>query len=205
MPLSHIEILVEEASMETALRELIPKLVGPVGCAFQRFQGKPALLRQMPERLRALRRMLRPDWLVLVVIDRDRDDCLQLKMRLEKEAALAGLATRANGIRGCLAVVNCIVVEELEAWYFGDWHAVTTAYPRLSAGIPGRMQYHDPDAIAGGTWEAFERVLQQGGYFLGGLRKIEAAQAIAPQMDPARNTSRSFQVFRDALLQAAAP
>jgi Domain of unknown function (DUF4276) len=205
MPLSHIEILVEEASMETALRELIPKLVGPVGCAFQRFQGKPALLRQMPERLRTLRRLLGPDWLVLVVVDRDRADCRQLKMRLEQEAAKAGLATRTNGIGGRVAVVNRIVIEELEAWYFGDWCAVTAAYPRLSAGIPGRMQYRDPDAIAGGTWEAFERVLQQGGYFPGGLRKIEAAQAIAPHMDPARNTSRSFQVFRAALLQAVTP
>jgi hypothetical protein len=93
-----------------------------------------------------------------------------------------------------------LFVEELEAWYFGDWSAVTAAYPRLSAGIPGRAQYRDPDAIAGGTREAFERVLQQGGYFQGGPRKIEAAQRIAPHMDPAR----SFQVFRDALLEAAA-
>jgi hypothetical protein len=205
MSLSHIEILVEEASMEMALRELIPKLIGPVDCAFQRFQGKRALIRQMPERLRTLRRMLRPDWLVLVVVDRDRDDCKQLKMRLEQEATSAGLATRGNGIRGHLAVVNRIVIEELEAWYFGDWSAVTAAYPRLPAGIPNRVPYRDPDAIAGGTWEAFERVLQQSGYFPGGLRKIEAAQTIAPHMDPTRNTSRSFQVFRHALLQAAAP
>ena len=41
------------------------------------------------------------------------------------------------------------------------------------------------------------------GYFSGGLRKIEAAEQIAPHMDPSRNTSHSFQVFRDALLEAA--
>jgi len=35
------------------------------------------------------------------------------------------------------------------------------------------------------------------------LRKIEAAEQIAPHMDPTRNTSRSFQVFRDALIEAA--
>ncbi len=34
----------------------------------------------------------------------------------------------------------------------------------------------DPDAIPGGTWEAFERVLQRSGYFQTGLRKLEAAQ-----------------------------
>jgi hypothetical protein len=64
-------------------------------------------------------------------------------------------------------------------------------------------RYRDPDAIAGGTWEAFERVLRQSGYFRGGLRKVEAARTIAPHIDPARNTSRSFQVLRDALVELA--
>lgn len=50
------------------------------------------------------------------------------------------------------------------------------------------------------SMEAFERVLQRGGYFRTGLRKIEAARAIAPYIDPGRNRSRSFAQFRDALL-----
>ena len=33
--------------------------------------------------------------------------------------------------------------------------------------------------------------------------KKEAAQAIAPHIDPARNVSHSFQVFRDAALHLA--
>jgi hypothetical protein len=45
--------------------------------------------------------------------------------------------------------------------------------------------------------------MREAGYFRTGLPKIEVAQHIAPHMDPARNTSRSFQVFRDALVQAA--
>jgi hypothetical protein len=90
----------------------------------------------------------------------------------------------------------------LEAWYFGDWQAVMAAYPRVSASAPNRAAYRVPDAIVGGTWEAFERVMIQGGYFQTGLPKIEVAQQIAPHMNPARNTSRSFQVLRDALLEA---
>ncbi len=46
--------------------------------------------------------------------------------------------------------------------------------------------------------------MQNAGYFPGGLAKVDAANQIAPHMDPARNTSRSFQVLRDALLEAAA-
>jgi hypothetical protein len=98
-------------------------------------------------------------------------------------------------------VINRIVIEELESWYFGDWTAVRTVYPRVAATITSQASYREPDTIKGGTWEAFERVLQKAGYFKGGLRKIEAARAIAPHMDPTRNTSRSFQIFREALLE----
>jgi hypothetical protein len=203
MPISHIEVMVEEASMETALRILVPRVVGPVHCTFQRFPGKPALLRQLPQRLRALRRMSVADWLALVVVDRDRDNCRRLKARLDHEAVLAGLSTRASNLDGSMAVVNRIAIEELEAWYFGDWPAVVAAYPRVPITIPNRVPYRDPDAIAGGTWESFERILQRANYFPGGLRKIEAAEQIAPHMDPSRNGSRNFQVFRDALIEMA--
>jgi hypothetical protein len=203
MPINHVEILVEEASMEEVLRVLVPKIVGPVNCNFQRFEGKRALLRQLSSRLRGLRRMIQSDWLILVVVDRDRDDCLMLKAQLESEAHAVDLATRSSRHSGPFAVVNRIAVEELEAWYFGDWPAVMAAYPRVSPSTPSRAAYRVPDAIMGGTWEAFERVMKQGGYFRTGLPKIEVAQQIAPHMDPSRNTSRSFQVLRDGLREAA--
>jgi Domain of unknown function (DUF4276) len=122
---------------------------------------------------------------------------------LEQATLDAGLVSRSRASGGRYDVLNRIAIEELEAWYFGDWPAVRAAYPRVPSGVPRRARYRIPDAIAGGTWEAFERILQDAGYFPGGLPKIEAAQAIAPHTDPARNTSRSFQVFRDALLAAA--
>ena len=97
-----------------------------------------------------------------------------------------------------------IAIEELEAWYFGDWPAVRAAYPGVSANIPGRAAYRDPDAIAGGTWEAFERILQRHGYFGQGLAKVQAATDIGDHIDAARNRSRSFAVFRDEIAEAAA-
>ncbi|MGH7753687.1 MAG: DUF4276 family protein, partial [Gemmatimonadales bacterium] len=63
--------------------------------------------------------------------------------------------------------------------------------------------FRDPDGIAGGTWEALERVLQRAGYFKAGLRKIEAARTISNNMDPDRNRSASFTAFRDALRELA--
>jgi Domain of unknown function (DUF4276) len=203
MPPSHVEVLVEEESMKAALGELLPKMLGSVSCAYHNFEGKHKLLRELPNRLRTYGRTLQPSELLLVVLDRDNADCRQLKKSLELQAANVGLRTRSSNPAGPFTVINRIVIEELESWYFGDWQAVTAAYPRVPATIPNRAPYRDPDAIAGGTWEAFERVMQRAGYFYNGVPKIEAARRIACRMDPARNTSRSFQVFRDALLGVA--
>jgi hypothetical protein len=82
---------------------------------------------------------------------------------------------------------------------------VCSAYPRTSRNVPGKAAYRDPDAIRGGTWEAFERVMQRHGYFEAGLRKVEAARAVAKFMDPMRNRSNSFAKFRDAVAEAAEP
>jgi hypothetical protein len=75
------------------------------------------------------------------------------------------------------------------------------AYPGVSKGVPHRHKYRDPDAIDGGTWEALERLLRQAGYYPAGLPKVEAARAIAQHMDPWANTSKSFQIFRDVVVE----
>ena len=120
-----------------------------------------------------------------------------LKNELEEVAWDAGLRTTSRDARW--QVANRIVIEELEAWYFGDWQAVQRAYPRVSPRIPNRSGYRDPDGVAG-TWEAFERILKRYGYFSNGLRKTEAARAIAEHIDPFENRSGSFSVFYRTLM-----
>ena len=117
----------------------------------------------------------------------------------------AGLATHSQPAGGQFTVINRIVIEELEAWYFGDWQAVKNAYPRVSPTIPRQQRYRNPDAIQGGTWERFQRVLQRAGYYKNGLRKIEAAQSIGPLIDLENSRSHSFQCFRDALKDLVGP
>lgn len=135
---------------------------------------------------------------ILVLVDRDDDDCNELKAKLVAAADRANQAA-PPGKNMASKVINRIVIEELEAWYFGDWEAVRKAYPRLSTSTPNQSRYRDPDAIRGGTWEAFERILKHHGYCRGRLRKIKAAEDIAVHMDPDRNRSRSFAAFRDAI------
>ena len=203
MSLVHLEVLVEEPSMEVALGCLLPRLLGSATFRIHVYNGKAALLRRLPERLRAYRTMLQPGWRILVLLDGDGDDCRTLKQVLERYAAAVDLMTKTSAIGQSWLVLNRIAIEELEAWYFGDWRAVLAAYPRVPSRIPLRAAFRHPDAIKGGTWEAFDRILRQAGYYPDGINKLRAAQRIAPHMDPARNTSRSFQVFRDALLEAA--
>lgn len=201
--LEKLIVFVEEYSMEAALELLLPKLLGDIEFQIIRFQCKDDLLLNSPNRLRGYATWLPENWRILVLVDRDDDDCSALKARLEQMAAAAGLMTKTKVGQGqCFQVVNRIAIEELEAWFFGDWSAVRAAYPRAPATIPQKAGFRDPDAINGGTWEAMERVLKRTGYFSTGLRKLELARAVAGHMEIPRNRSRSFQIFVGAVTAA---
>jgi len=189
--------------MEMALRTLLPRIVASTSFEVYPHQGKDELLRRLPERLRGYKSWIPPTWRIVIIVDRDDQDCAKLKASLEKMVTNAKLTTRSSARGKAYVVVNCIAIEELEAWYFGDWQAVCAAYPRVPPTHPSKSKYRDPDAITGGTWETFERVLQEAGYFREGLPKIEVARAIAENMSPERNTSRSFQFLRKVLAEMA--
>ena len=189
--------------MEAFLLALLPRVL-PENCSFRvhPFKSKQDLLRKLVKRLRGYHRWLPPDWRIVVLVDRDLQDCQELKVELEDTALSSRLPTRSRPGGDAWRVVNRVVIEELEAWYFGDWEAVQAAYPRVSPRIPRQAPYRDPDAIRGGTWEAFERILQRHRYYKGGLKKVEAARTIGEHIGPARNCSRSFTVFFDVLVEA---
>jgi hypothetical protein len=198
MPAAHIEFLVEEPSMEAALGPMVPKIIGLTSFQIYPHGGKSALLSRLQDRLNGYRSWLREDCRIVVLIDRDEENCIALKRRIVEMVRNAGLLPRGGGSASPFNVLTRIVVEELETWYFGDWAAMRSAYPRLPATLPQKPRYRDPDAITN-AWETLERVMRGAGYFTGGLRKLELAASVGPHMDPARNTSRSFQVFRDGL------
>ncbi len=191
--------------MEAFLRTFLPRLL-PVDRTFHvhPFQGKSDLLSKLEDRLRAYATWLPQDWRIVVVVDRDDDDCLALKSRLEQIAGRAHLITKSKARGQSWQIVNRIAIEELEAWYFGDWAAVQSAYQRLPTNIARKKGFRDPDAIAGGTWEAFERILQKHGYFKGGLSKIEVARTLGALIEPSRCESASFASFREGVSAALA-
>ncbi len=203
MKAGHLEILVEEPSMEAFLLGILPKLLGKQ-TSFQiyPFQGKDDLLNKLPARLRGYAAWLPATMRLVVLVDRDDDDCARLKGRIEKIGEEAGLQGKKEGGQRQWQIVTRIAIEELEAWYFGDWDAVRSLYPKVKKTVAKVARYRDSDAISGGTWEAFERLLQKAGYFKNGLRKIEVDRALGREFKPSQNRSPSFQVFCRALLEA---
>ena len=194
--MTRLEILVEEPSMEAALLEVMPRILK------NRAQWKPInmgskgkLLKALPARLRAYRKRIEngEDLKIIVLIDRDSDNCERLKRRLETIAREAGLTTKTavNG-QGDFQVVTRIAIEELEAWFMGDVDALKAAFTSMkSVNFPGN--FRNPDN--GGTWERLHRFLKRHGIYRKSYPKIEAARKIAKHMEPGRNRSRSFQSF----------
>ncbi len=194
-----LHFFVEEQSAEAALIELVPRILHEYDFDYDifTFQGKHDLLKKLPNRLRAYTHRPGEDWRVIVLIDRDSEDCLVLKGQLEQMARAANLTTRTVSPGG-FRVINRIAVEELESWFFGDVEALVAAYPRVDPNLAKQAAFRNPDAIKGGTAERLESILAHD--HPGGLEKIRAAQDISRHMQPAHNRSASFQTFRRALI-----
>lgn len=185
--------------MEIALRSLLPRIVPGVSFDIHVFQGKPDLMKKIGSRLAGYRDWL-PEYMgIVVIVDRDQEDCIALKAELENAALKAGLKTASTENDGPFQVLNRIAVEELEAWFFGDVPALAATYAGVSKSLDKRAPFRDPDAISGGTAEALERVLAKAGHFGGGLSKTRAAREISARMNVNTNRSKSFCVLRDGL------
>lgn len=148
MKTSRFEFLVEEPSMEAFLNTVLPRML-PAGAVFEihAFQGKQALLRKLEDRLKGYARFMANDHRIMVIVDQDNDDCKTLKSRLESACAKAGLRSKRVAATPNWQIATQIAIEELEAWYFGNWLAVCAAYPRIPKNTPSKKQYRNPDAI----------------------------------------------------------
>jgi hypothetical protein len=192
-----LEVLVEE---ESAAKLLNGQLRSWLRCGsrvtikVRKFRGKPDLLKNLPTLLNgysSLRRSGR-DIRVLVLVDQDLDDCMKLKADLESTAKSAGLITRRSAGGDSIAVVNRIAVRELENWYFGDWSAVQSAFPKVKSKVPA-LYSGNADRRDRKTSSEFEKALKRCG--IQNSSKPDWAARVGPSMVPERNTSQSFQAF----------
>ncbi len=184
--------------MEAALRVLLPKIRPEIEFDIHAFQGVNDMLTKLPNRLRGYAGWIPKEYRLVIVRDEDRKPCAKLKADIANMIVKAGLKPKIGKASG-FNVLTRIAVEELEAWLLGDVPALCATYEGVAKNIGNRRGFRDVDEIDGGTWEALERVLQKAGHFLNGLPKIQVAREVAANMDPSKNTSKSFQVFRDGL------
>lgn len=85
--LEKLIVFVEEPSMEAALEHLLPKMLADTDFEIRRFQCKDDLLKQLPARLRGFSAWLPASWALVILVDRDDDDCHELKRKMEQVAA----------------------------------------------------------------------------------------------------------------------
>jgi len=195
--MTQIEILVEEPSAKEALQHLLPKIIKGARCpTVLNLGSKYKLLKLLPGRLAAYRqRIANGEQLrIIVLVDRDSDDCKKLKDDLEKMAGQAGLPTKTSpDAEGRFLVLNRVAVEELESWFIGDPEALRKAFTSLPKINATTGIFRNPEN--GGTWEALHRFLKRHGIYKSGFPKIDAARRIAPHLEIAANRSKSFQAF----------
>jgi len=196
-----VDFLLEEESAAAALRQLLPRLLPGHTWRLRVFEGCRDLLDQLPQLAQGYRRRMQQpgqqDLRIVVVLDADGIGSRRLQ-QLESCAAAASLVTwQSAGPGAPFQVLNCLAVQELEAWFLGDPAAIQAAYPRVHPkhfkGLPP-----DPDTIAD-AWETLWRVLQKAGLFRAGKAKVTWATAIAPHLKPSRNCSVSFGYFCQGL------
>ena len=213
----HLEVLVEDLSGSIALEILLEKILGkndsehswrihpykgiggfPPGLKPKSDPRKRILLDQLPRILRGYGRSLPDHSAVVVVVDLDDRDCMKFKQEL-----LAVLDDCDPSPRTLFR----IAIEESEAWLLGDRAAVREAYPEAKVPV---LNAYEQDSICG-TWERLADAVHPGGSMPlkqaarheAGKAKCEWARRIAPHMDPDRNRSKSFQVFRDGIRSLA--
>lgn len=208
----HVEVLVEDSSGEKLLRTLLPQLLGPQagphtwrlhpykgigripkGLTSRADPAKRILLDQLPRLLRAYGKTPGYD-AVIVVLDADKRDC---------KAFLTELNAVASACAPTLKTMFRLAVEELEAWYLGDSHALLEAYPRAKKVV---LAAYVQDTVCG-TWELLADAVHPGGsaaikkvgWPLPGQIKHDWAEKIGPLMSLDQNVSPSFGKFRDGV------
>lgn len=178
-----VVFLLEEPSMKGFLNLVLPRVAPQLRFVLVAHEGKSDLVGSFPRKLRAWRT---PGARFVVVHDQDNADCRALKSSLR--ALIPEFQREHTLIR--------IACRELESWILGDFQALATAFDMPDiAGLSSRQKYRDPDKL-GNPAEELRKLIPS-------YQKISGAQRVAGNIGLDNNTSRSFQVFLQAVRRLA--
>jgi hypothetical protein len=207
----HLEILVEDASGQRALENLIPKVIAsehtftihrykgvgriPPNMKDPRDASKRMLLDNLPKLLKGFGRTFNGygrdyNAAVLVVCDLDSNDLDTFLKELNRVLHSCYPKPQTRFL---------LAIEEGEAWLLGDIPAVLSAYPKADRTV---LLSYINDSICG-TWEKLADALYPGGstalrkkgHHAVGAEKMRWATEITPGMNVENNRSPSFAFF----------
>ena len=175
--MSQLVFFLEEPSAKAMLEGLLPRLLPEnIYPRFVVFEGKQDLEKQLPRKLRVWQT---PATLFVVLRDKDRGDCVEIKSRLVNKCCTAGKPDT-------LVRIAC---HELESWYLGDLNAVEQGLQINALGRrQNRRNYLDPDRLATPAKEL--KYITQKKY-----HKVAGSRSIGPHLSLETNRSHSFNVF----------
>ena len=175
--MNQLVFFLEEPSAREMLKNFLPRILpNKVTVRYVVFEGKQDLDKQLGRKLRGWRV---PDTRFVVMRDKDKADCFEVKCRLVRICRDAGKPD----------VLVRILCHELESWYLGDLNAVEQGL-RI-AGLAQKQEnsrYRTPDRIANPVQEL--RRLTGDRYL-----KIAGSRDVGLHLLPDGNRSHSFKVF----------
>jgi hypothetical protein len=144
------------------------------------------LLHQLPAKIKGYAHSGR-DICLVIVVDADRDNCLDLKNSLV--SILKGIESRPR------CVLFRIAVEEIESWFIADLKAVKRAYSSCKI---SKLECTPPDAVVG-AWEILAESLGKDPTLCSGADKMEWAIHISPHLNLDEPISPSLHMFIDGI------
>ncbi|MDI9408290.1 MAG: DUF4276 family protein [Candidatus Pacebacteria bacterium] len=192
----------EEPTIEIIIKNVFKNLL-PDTVEFEfTVKSKPALINGLENSLEfyGSKWSYDKDFRVIIISDSDGQDCKDIKSILETKAQKFNLPTSTNPdpITDQFAILNLVIVEELESWFIGDIEALVKSYPKMPKSLHKQKGFRGFDKIKKPK-EQLDQKLISIGYFKHYVRRNELAETLTPHMNPDSNQSASFQYFRRRL------
>ena len=184
-----IEVLTEGASDVPVVREVLTRHFGlnehidfqihahrgrgriPANLLAQPAQKHRGLLDQLPAKLRGFGKYMDNQFLVLVLIDADQEDCKDLLEQLN--SLLSQLPSHPPRVLFRLAI------EETESWFLADKDAIRSAFPKAKLSV---IQNVVADSRVG-AWEKLAECLGRKPVEITGADKTYWAEKISPYLN----------------------
>jgi hypothetical protein len=175
-----LEELSAKIMLEGFIQTAFPGVEQRISLQYKVHEGKQDLENHLEKRIKFWKT---PETTFVIMRDQDSGDCYVIKQKLSKKCVIAGRPE---------AIIR-IACHELESFYLGDPSAIEKGLGIIKIRKHNRRKiFNSPDTI--------EQPSKQLESITNGIyQKIDGSRKIAPYLNPATNTSKSFCVLYKTL------